>query len=232
MSVFDRVEVTCPGCGAPVNFNAVFSLNADRSPHLRAAVLDGTFQREVCGKCNEGFRLDPEMTYIDVGRGQWIAAFPYAKMEQWPTMEAQARATFDRAYGPKASAAARELGAGMKPRLTFGWGALREKIFIAEAGFDDVILELAKTAMVRGMDNPPVGFGTELRLANVEGDQLVIAWINGENEEVREIMRVPRSLYDGIGANLAPWESLRTSLSSGLFVDVNRLLVVPAEVAV
>lgn len=231
MSMFERLQVTCPACGAPVDFDTVFSVNADRAPELRDAILDGSFQRTTCSKCSEGFRLDPELTYTDVGRGQWIGAFPYDKVDQWGAVEAQARATFNRAYGPKASAAARGIGAGLKPRVTFGWSALREKIVAAEAGFDDVVVELMKTAMVRGMDKPPLGAGTELRLVDVDGDQLVVAWINAANEEVREILRVPRSLYDGIAANLGAWESLRASLTSGMFVDVNRLLL-PAAVAV
>jgi CpXC motif protein len=225
MSIFNVVKVSCPSCGASVEFNAVFSLNADRRPDLRAAVLDGSFQRQSCPQCNTEFRLDPEMTYVDVGRGLWVAAFPYAKLGQWKELEEQARATFDRAYGAKASAAAREIGAGMKARLTFGWAALREKLVAAEAGMDDVILELAKTAIVRGLDKAPVGVGTEMRLARVEGDDMAVAWINGADEQVKEILRVPRSLYDEIAADLTTWAALRASLTAGPFVDVNRLLL-------
>jgi hypothetical protein len=231
MSIFEPINVSCPACGATVEFEAVFSLNADRRPDLRDAVLDRSFQEETCSQCGEEFRLDPEMTYIDMARGQWIAAFPYAKLGQWKALEEQARATFNRAYGEKASAAAREIGAGLKPRITFGWAALREKLVIAGAELDDIVLELMKTAMVRGMETPPIGAGTELRLEQVEGDQLVIAWIKGANEELKEVLRVPRSLYDEIAANLAPWEALRASLTSGLFVDVNRLLLPPAATA-
>ena len=147
MSIFNAVTVSCPSCGSPVQFEAVFSLNADRRPDLRDAVLNGSFQRQACSQCNTEFRLDPEMTYVDVARGLWIAAFPYAKLGQWKELEEQARATFNRAYGEHASAAAREIGAGMKARLTFGWAGLREKLVAADAGFDDVILELAKTAL-------------------------------------------------------------------------------------
>src|SRR5207244_5102653 len=125
------------------------------------------------------------MTYVDVARGQWIAAFPFARLGQWKELEEQTRATFTRAYGEKASAAAQEIGAGLKARLTFGWAALREKLVAADKGLDDVILELAKTAIVRGLDKPPLGAGTELRLAGVEGDSLAVAWINGANEAVK-----------------------------------------------
>src|SRR5438445_8953366 len=107
MSVFNKVSVTCPSCGSSVEFNAVLSLNADRRPDLRAAVLDGSFQRQACPQCNTEFRLDPQLTYVDVARGLWVAAHPYAKLGQWKALEMQARATFDKAYGANASAAAR-----------------------------------------------------------------------------------------------------------------------------
>ncbi|MCI0682343.1 MAG: CpXC domain-containing protein [Gemmataceae bacterium] len=225
MSLFNPETVACPSCGAAVEFNAVFSLNADRRPDLRAAVLDGSFQRQPCPACNTEFRLDPEMTYLDVRRGQWIAVFPVANLDQWEELEARTLATFARAYGPKAPAAAREIGYGLKARLCFGWAALREKLVAFEHGFDDVILELTKAALVRGLDNSPVAIGTELRLAGVDGDQIAVAWLTSADEEVKEILRAPRSLYDEIAADrTGGWTALHATLSSGPFVDLNRLL--------
>ena len=231
MSLFSPVTVACPSCGASVEFNAVFSLNADRRPDLRAAVLDGSFQRQPCPQCDTEFRLDPEMTYMDVGRGQWIAVFPVSKLAQWSELEAQTLATFAKAYGEKASAGAREIGAGLTPRLCFGWSALREKLVAVDAGMDDVTLELAKAALVRGLDNPPVESDTEMRLIAVEGDSLTVAWLNSADESVKEMMRAPRSLYDEIAAEIGDWWALQRILSSGPFVDVNRLLVPEAAVA-
>src|SRR5262245_13752711 len=231
MSLFNTVSVACPSCGSPVKFNAAFSVNADRRPDLRAAIIDGSFQREACPKCNTEFRLDPEFTYVNVGRGQWIAAFPVAKLDQWKQLDDQTRAMFAKAYGDKASAAAREIGAGMQPRLVFGWAALREKLVAAEKGFDDVILELAKAALVRGLDNPPLESGTELRLAGIDGDNLAIAWLTSAGEQVKEILRVPRSLYDEIAADPAGCAALQESLTSGAFVDVGRFLLPEAVAA-
>src|SRR5947208_107033 len=182
MSLFKIVPLPCPKCGNTVNFNAVISVNADRRPDLRAAILDGSFQRQACPQCNTEFRLDPELTYMDVGRGQWIAAFPVAKLQAWKEIEAQVQDMFNRAYGERASAAAREIGAGLTPRLTFGWSALREKLAIVENGLDDVIVELAKTAMVRGLDRPPVSPHTELRFLGIDGDTMAVTWLNSADE--------------------------------------------------
>jgi hypothetical protein len=229
MSMFKVVPLPCPSCGKSVDFNAVISVNADRRPDLRAAILDGSFQRQACPQCKKEFRLDPELTYMDVGRGQWITAFPVAKLEAWQAIEAQVEDMFNRAYGAKASRTAREIGAGLTPHLTFGWSALREKLAIVEYGLDDVIVELAKTALVRGLDKPPVALHTEMRFLGIqsdaEGETLAIAWLNSADEGVREIFQAPRSLYDGIVADLGAWDLLHTELLKGPFVDMNRLLV-------
>jgi hypothetical protein len=228
MSMFRKMTVACPQCGTSVNFMVVISVNADRRADLRAAILNGSFQRQPCPKCGKAFRLDPEMTYINVSRGQWIAAYPVAKLGQWKELEEQARESFAQAYGPQAPVAARQMGAGMKPRITFGWGGLREKLVAADHQLDDVTLELVKLAIVRTSKTSPLSNDTELRLIDVEGDKLVMAWIRAQTEQVVEALKVPRKLYDDIIADEPGWHALREELSAGLFVDMNRLLVVAA----
>jgi endogenous inhibitor of DNA gyrase (YacG/DUF329 family) len=228
MSMFQTMTVGCPVCGKGVAFKAAFSVNADRRADLREAIIDGSFQLQACPKCGKSFRLDPELTYVDVGRGQWIAAFPVAKLGQWRTLEEQARLTFAQAYGPAASAGAQEMGAAMKPRITFGWGALREKLVVAEHQLDDVTIELVKLAIVRTSEKLPLSNDTELRFGDIEEDKLVLAWMHAQTENAVEVLKVSRQLYDDIAANGVGWKALREELSRGLFVDMNRLMVVAA----
>src|SRR5687767_5455979 len=115
MSRFQNQPLTCPACGVSVDFEAVISVNADRRPDLRQAILTREFQRRPCPKCGAAFRLDPEFTYLHVGGRLWIGAFPIAKLGQWQAIEDQARATYERAYGAKASAAARDIGKDLAP---------------------------------------------------------------------------------------------------------------------
>ena len=92
-----------------------------------------------------------------------------------------------------------------------------------------MIVELTKTALFRGLDKPPVALHTELRFLGIQGsaesETLPIAWLNSADEGVREIFQAPRSLYDGIVADLGSWDALHTELLEGPFVDMNRLLV-------
>jgi endogenous inhibitor of DNA gyrase (YacG/DUF329 family) len=226
MSIFKPVQLACPHCGKQVDFEANASVNADRRPDLRQAILDNSFQRQDCPHCGQSFRLDPQVNYLDVGRGQWFAAFPRAWMDRWEELEAGARTAFDGAFGAGAGEAAHELGAGLKPRMVFGWEGLREKLVAADAGLDDGWLECTKLALMRGLDDP-LPAGQELRLQAVEpgGEESELVFVTVEDADARpEELRVSRGLYDDVAAEAADWQPLKSQIEGGLFVDVQRLL--------
>ena len=90
MSIFVPMTVQCPACQERLSLSAVFSVNADRRPDLRKAILDRSFQVENCPKCQERFRLDPAFSYLDVGRGQWLSVQPLDQLESWIAAEDEA----------------------------------------------------------------------------------------------------------------------------------------------
>jgi len=224
MSMFQKVSLPCPACGTSVDFRAVLSVNADRRPALRDGILDESFQRETCSSCSNTFRLAPDLNYLDAERGQWFASHAVADLDRWREVEQNDRDAFDKAYGSRAPGPAREIGAGLSPRVTFGWAGLREKIFAAEKGLNDVTLELMKMAILRSLDGSPVRDDTELRLIDVQGPTLIFAWIGLQSEEVIEALEVPLDLYQEIEADEA-WDAVRAELAGALFVDMNRMLV-------
>lgn len=223
MSLFLTEELPCPSCRTPVSFELVHSVNADRRPDLRVAILDRSFQREPCPQCGYAFRVEPALTYIDVGRGQWIAAWPVSRRADWESLEQSTRRGFDKAFGEAAPGAARELGRGLRARLVFGWPALAEKIIAAEAGIDDLTLELVKAGILRTSDELTPGDGAELRLLGKEGDELVFGLIQGSSEELLEVVRLPAAVIGEIEAD-AGWAPLRAELGAGLYQDLNRAL--------
>lgn len=225
MSLFVTQDIPCPSCGKPVEFSVNFSVNADRRPDFRVAIIDGSFQEEECSHCGKAFRLEPEMTYLDIGRGQWILVRPASKRHEWPALEADAQSTFDLAYGDDAPAPARAIGASLAPRVTFGWAALREKLMCREAGLDDATLEMLKLLLMRTMPETPLTADTELRFGGTRDDDLHLAWIRFDDESVVETLSVPRGLYDDIAAAPQDWQALREHLTAGTYVDVTRLLV-------
>lgn len=226
MSVFRTVNMRCPSCGGEAAFDLVHSVNADRRADLRDQILALTFQQKPCSQCGIEFRVEPEFNYLNLGRNQWIAAWPRSVMTRWPEYAARARESFNEAFGSDAPASAQEMGKNITPRMTFGWAALREKIFVRGAELNDVTVELAKAALIRSSSAPPV-MTAELRLFGIEGDELVFGWIDSNDERPVQMNRVNRSLLNEIEADAAAWETLRSQLSSEMFVDINRLFLAP-----
>lgn len=233
MSIMYPVTLDCPHCGVPFECQRSASVNVDRHPELRAAILDGTFQRETCPHCKATCIIDPHLNYLDVGRGQWFAVFPTDWMDQWDQHEASTTDLYARAFGAEASAAARDIGIDLKPRLVFGWRALGEKLVAADAGLNDVDLELTKMALIRDLGEQYT-VGEQLRLISVDPDLntitfLVIAYDSSEDDPKE--LTVPRDIYDNIAANEDGWQALRDDISAGLFVDMARFLRGPDDAA-
>jgi hypothetical protein len=227
MSLFEPAEVACPACGTTMEFNLAASVNADRRPDLRLEILAGSFQRVACGACGTLVRLPPALTYMDVARGQWILTKPAADFADWTALEDIARQTFDLSYGPAASGPAQAIGKGLRPRIVFGWAALREKLLAAEEGIDDVLLELAKLAALRTVTGAPLNDESELRLVDADGDVLTLAWLVSETEQELADLQLQRSSLTAISSDEA-WTPLRARLNEALFVDFGRLLL-PAD---
>jgi hypothetical protein len=225
MSIFRAETVPCPLCAEPVVFEVAHSVNADRRPDLREAILDGSFQRETCPHCATVFRMDPSLSYMHADAKLYLLVEPAAKEAQWPVLEAKAQSAFERSYGPGAGAAVREFAAGLQVRAVFGWAALREKLVAAEQGLDDATLELLKLSLIRSEAGALLGDRTVLRLVEVTADELVLALIDARTEVLEERITVPRGAYDAIAAAPEAWAPLRAELTAGPFVDLDRLLI-------
>jgi hypothetical protein len=223
MSIFLPAALKCPKCGAETDVQRNASVNVDRRPDLRVAILDGSFQSEACGECGTALRLPPHLTLLDLGRNQWIMAEPVSLLEQWQAAEADARTTYAETFGDDASPAARELAKDLKPRLVFGWPALREKLFAHDLGLDDVTLELLKIAIMREVDKPPMADQTELRLVGGDAKTLNFLWVVAETEAPLAALPVPREIYDDVAGDLEAWALLRVEFEGKLFVDLRRL---------
>jgi len=222
VSIFLGSSVACPACGTPVDFDVVASLNGGRRPDQRRSVLDGSFQRKPCPSCGTSFRLEPEFTYLDVGRGQYIGVWPISRRASWKECAERTQATFDNAFGSRADASARAAGAQLQPRVVFGWPALVEKLLAQEAGVDDRTLEAAKLVALRSLVESPLPGANEFRLVGLDGDALVVAWVHSADERLGQGLRVPRSVIDAIESDPAAWQAVREEVADGLVVDFQR----------
>ena len=222
MSIFRSVEIPCPDCATPVEFELVASVAADRRPDLRAAILDGSFQRGTCPGCGLAFRIDPEFSYVDIPRGQYIGVWPSAERARWRECAARTQQVFDDTLGARATPEAQEIGRRLDPRAVFGWPALVEKILAQEAGIADRTLEVAKAAVLRSGDELELPGEQEYRLVDLGADDLVFAWVDSADGSFGDAARVPRSLIAEIEAAPERWQALRDSVGEGLVVDFQR----------
>ncbi|MFT7058501.1 MAG: hypothetical protein ACJASV_001002, partial [Pseudorhodobacter sp.] len=177
MSLFHTISVKCPFCGEVARVSAVGSVNADRRPDFRDAILDNNFQDTTCEACDKSFRLQPEFNYLDAGRGQWIAAMPAAGFPDYLRYEDMVTELFAQSYGAKAPAAAQTVGQKLAVRVTFGWPAIREKLLASAHEIDDVALELMKLDLLRKLPSAPLSPGIELRLVDVTETEMAFVWL-------------------------------------------------------
>ena len=223
MSIFETVSLPCPSCGTEVEFEAVNSVNADRRPDLREAIMEGTFQQKPCGNCESKFRLQPKLIYQDVARSQWFLVYPADEMQRWQQCEDEAQSTFDRTFGADAPESAKAIGEGLHIRVVFGWAGLREKLAAADAQLEDRELELTKIATLGGLGSVPMSAESELRYSHADAENLVLAWVDSVSDSLIEAIGVPREIYDDVVAS-ADWKPLREALSQGSFVDLRRMV--------
>ena len=223
MSLSSTTELQCPNCGETTSMEEFGSLNADRRPDLRDEILDDTFQTGRCSHCDQVFRLPPNFNYMDAGRGQWIAAYPEPRILDHLEAADEMSALFDKSFGESAGKAAHELGKSLTGRVVFGWPAMREKLLIRELGLDDVTIELLKLDMLREMPEIPFGAETALRLVDVAGTEMTMAWFGPGVEDAQRVMDVDFSRYQDVAAHHDEWQALADELTDSPFVDMQKL---------
>lgn len=226
MSIMNDVTVTCPSCEEQITITIAESVNADRRPDLRQEIVEGAFQVMTCSACGEEFLMEPELNYLDIGRGQWVSVQPVDRLADWTDVESEATDVFDLAYGNQAPPAAKDIGDSLSPRLVFGWAALREKLLVGDLELVDSTVELTKLALIHGLPGAPIQAGVEMRLIDVQddGDQ-VYQWANMFTGDVIETLVAPRSLYDSVVEAPDAWADMRSALENGPFVDIQKLFI-------
>jgi hypothetical protein len=232
MSITAVREVQCR-CGAPVRVFVATSVNAERHPHMRDAILRRTFHVFECGACHQPIGVDKEFLYVDLTRREFYGVFPLAAAGDPEPCARQIAAAFDTALGDGALAAAKPLGDDMRVRVCFGVEELREKIVAREAGLSDLALELLKASVLASQPElAELGIQT-LRLEAVGEDRNLGMLLEQAGDPPRLLtdraLTVERAVYDTFGDTA--WPDLLARLpgiASGPHVSLLRLLNRPA----
>lgn len=102
------------------------SVNAERHPHMREAILRRTFHVFECGACHQPVGIDKELLYIDLTRREFYGVFPLAAAADPAPCARKIAEAFETALGPGAGEAVRPLAEGMRVRVCFGLEAIGE----------------------------------------------------------------------------------------------------------
>ncbi|MCB9791333.1 MAG: hypothetical protein H6741_01285 [Alphaproteobacteria bacterium] len=222
MSMFRPAEVQCPECGLRTEVRAFDSVNGDRRPDLREAILEDHFMRIECPACGEPLRLKPRLVYFDQALGLWVNARPVEELERWAEVEEETLAAFVQSFGPFAAPAVQRLGAAMRARVSFGWAGLREKLLCARHGVDEVSLEALKAALLRDTGGAGLHDEAQLRLVAVDEDRLVLGWFGADMEAPLSALELPRARLAAVEGEA--WAPLRAAVQGDCFIDMNRTL--------
>ena len=221
MSIQLHKKISCPKCTALNNYDWLGSLNFDRNPDLIQKVLDNTLYSISCTSCQHEYRIEPDFSCFYLTKKHWLVVHPIVLISRWPELEKLGQSTFDLAFGEKAPSSAKELGKDVRPRIVFGWPALREKILIINFGLDDVQVELAKMIIIK--NEGPSAISNEYRLVEVDEENLIFDSIHLKTRKFGlEQFALLKSTLIEIEDDTEGWAKLRQIFTSGLWVDAMR----------
>ena len=222
MSTFALRPRRCSACGAVSSAEVAVSLNGERRPDLREAILDGSFQRSTCAACGAPHRVQDPFVYLDFARKEWITCFAPDREPDWARLECEPMEDWREGMVTFAPPMVRELSAGFRIRAVFGVDALREKLLCFANGLDDAWVELLKLQVMRERADLVFSPSRRLRLYAVEPDTL---WFG--------VMGTAHTLGVGRGALLAlqeeplAWLTPMEHLTRGPYVDLGRMMLAP-----
>ncbi|HEY0482767.1 MAG TPA: CpXC domain-containing protein [Kofleriaceae bacterium] len=211
MSQTETHEVRCR-CGATVSVFCADSINAERHPHMRDAILARTLHVFRCGACGSSITVDKPVLYVDLARRQLYAMHPAGERAREREHGEALIATWSRALGDQAGAAARAAfdGDQFHVRLCYGLEELREKIVAHDAGLRDLPLEALKAETLAGTEELRTLSVTALRLDGVRPDGGGLVLLAERPTEPPTILDIgliaDRARYDALAAE--PWQDL------------------------
>ena len=159
-------------------------MHITRLPEVREAILDERFQHVSCPNCSFINPVEKPSIYTDFERKHYIG-IELPGMHNWRQKVKIHRQAFEQAFfwGPPI---AQQMARSMMTRVVFGLRALREKILIWDAGFDDRIVEIGKKEILdcSGVDRQRF----VLRVQSIESSQKSIRC---------ELFEKPKSAING-----------------------------------
>jgi hypothetical protein len=227
MSIWYTHEARCPNCRADLSFDLARGVHISRVPHVRAAILDGSFHHPMCHECGTTFEVAREVVYTDFGRHHWIHVAAPGRLRMWRDAEGAALALFDNVFraGPPA---AQSLAALFRTRVVFDYGELRERLVIWDACLDDALVECAKLLAIRE-HLELAGSDRRLRVRTVrpDGDLELISVATHDLSVIHAELVIDAPTIRRLADDRSTWQDRYPELFGRGFVSVDRLLREP-----
>lgn len=190
MSVYHPVQATC-SCGNTFEARAAHSVNAQRSPAVRTAILDGTFHRSFCPTCGKAVTIETPFFYTDLKRKSVFMVKP--RGERYLARRDSERLSHAVGFIPPSMISKR----GRQLRVVYGLDELREKLVAQDAGYDDGFIELAKVFVLHEHPFLLHKQRLQLHLTAVQSDKVEFTAYHHNLPETYAIS-MPRSIVDGL----------------------------------
>ena len=142
MSITNQALAPCSKCGQQNTVTIYRSINISENPELKAKVKDGSLFLWECPHCKQVNLAKYETLYHDPAEKLMVWLIPSGEISE---TQMQAITMHTKAMG------------GYTLRRVNDMGSLMEKVLIAEAGLDDVVLEMCKYVTKMEMIQKSVG---------------------------------------------------------------------------
>ena len=142
MSITNQALAPCSKCGQQNTVTIYRSINTSENPELKAKVKDGSLFLWECPHCKQVNLAKYETLYHDPAAKLMVWLIPSGEISE---TQMQAITMHTKAMG------------GYTLRRVNDMGSLMEKVLIAEAGLDDVVLEMCKYVTKLEMIQKSVG---------------------------------------------------------------------------
>lgn len=129
MSIINEALAPCSKCGQQTKVTVYRSINISENPELKDKVKDGSLFLWECPHCGQVNLAKYETLYHDPSLKLMVWLIPSGEVSE---TQMQAIAMHTKAMG------------GYTLRRVNDMGSLMEKVLIADAGLDDIVLEMCK----------------------------------------------------------------------------------------
>jgi hypothetical protein len=195
MSISRTVNISCPACGTAQDVTLYESINVQRDPWLKDALMQNQLNRVECNDCRANYRIDTPLLYNDPAHRILIHWIP----EGGELTRERILEDFDLSL--------EEMNA-MVPddvelptvRLVMSRVELVELIFMLEAGLNQRVIEYIKYSIfTRNMEKvDPAQFRLLLNVQDSTDDELCFVMQDVREQTLGQVLRYGRAAYQSM----------------------------------